>query len=199
MIQNFSDTALAQNRIPGVEFKELKTFPDDRGFFREVIRYNDPLFGGSDSGTQHISPFAQWSHSKMGRNAVKAWHFHHRQIDWWYVALGLAHVVLFDKREESPTFGKKIEFKLGESELDPAALSAVVKIPQGVLHGCKTLSDFAHLFYFTSETYNPQDEGRYPFNSAVVPHNWGDENELIVAPNDLREFIPPHPRVTKGA
>ena len=142
----------------------------------------------------------------MGRNTVKAWHFHHRQVDWWYVPIGLIHTVLVDNREESPAFGRKIEFLLGEVEADSPEMSlpgmaalvmstaAVVRIPQGVLHGCRVLTDFAHLFYITSETYNPQDEGRLPFNSPDVSHSWGEEAELIVAANDRRLFIPPHPR-----
>ncbi|MFN8391887.1 MAG: dTDP-4-dehydrorhamnose 3,5-epimerase family protein [Bdellovibrionota bacterium] len=192
MIQKFSDTTLSEHAISGVVFKELKTFPDDRGFFREVIRHNDPFFEGSGDDERC---FAQWSHSKMAQNTVKAWHFHHRQIDWWYVPIGLVHVVLFDHREESSTCGKKIEFLLGDSSADPRVLTSVVKIPQGVLHGCKVLSDTAHLFYVTSRTYDPQDEGRYPFDSKIVPHVWGDPAELIVAANDRREHIPSYERV----
>lgn len=190
VIKIFEDTSSSQNQIPGVIFKELRTFPDDRGFFREIIRFSDPIFdGASDPGERN---FAQWSHSKMGRNTVKAWHFHHLQIDWWYVPLGMIHVVLFDGREESPTYKRKIEFLLGDED---GGLAAVVRIPQGVLHGCKVLTDFAHLLYITSQIYNPADEGRHPFNSEFVPHNWGNEAELIVAPNDRKLHIPPHARI----
>ena len=114
MITQFSDLGLETNRILGVTFKELRTFPDQRGFFRELIRHNDEFFGDA---------FAQWSHSKMAHNTVKSWHFHHLQIDWWYVPIGVVHAVLFDDREESPSFGKKIEFKLGDSALDDQALA----------------------------------------------------------------------------
>jgi len=191
VIEKFSDTVLAENCISGVLFKELRTFPDDRGFFRELVRYNDPFF----EGTSSERCFAQWSHSKMALHTVKAWHFHHLQIDWWYVPIGFVHVVLYDKREESPTYKRKIEFRLGEDDKYPNVLSTVVKIPQGVLHGCRVLSDFAHLFYITSRTYDPQDEGRFPFNSELVPHVWGDEAELIVAPNDRRLFMPTAKRI----
>ena len=131
----------------------------------------------------------------MSKNTVKAWHYHHVQFDWWYIGLGVVNVVLYDLREESPTFQKKIEFKLGDSELDGEAFASVVRIPPGVAHGCKCLSDFAHLFYITSETYNPNDEGRYPFNSPLIPHNWGNESELITVPNDRRAFVPTSPRL----
>jgi dTDP-4-dehydrorhamnose 3,5-epimerase len=172
--------------IQGVAFKELQTFPDERGFFRELVRTTDPFFAEG---------FGQWSHSKMGENAVKAWHFHHRQLDWWYCPIGVIHAVLYDLREESPTFRKKLEFYLGDQTQDGRALTAVVCIPAGVAHGCRVLSQFAHLFYLTSCTYDPQDEGRYPFDSDVVPHTWGESSKLVVAERDRRTFIPPYPRI----
>lgn len=197
MIEKFSDTNSVENKLSGVMFKELRTFPDDRGFFRELVRHNDPFFEADGKSQERC--FAQWSHSKMAKHTVKAWHFHHLQIDWWYVPIGLVHVVLYDNREESNTFKKKIEFYLGDGEDEPRTLSAVVKIPQGVLHGCRVLSEFAHLFYITSRTYDPNDEGRFPFNSELVPHSWGREAELIVAANDRRLFMPTAARVSLAA
>ena len=174
-------------KIAGVVLKQLKTHPDDRGFFRELVRGSDSFFSEG---------FGQWSHSKMQKNTVKAWHFHHKQTDWWYVGMGVLQCVLYDNRAESPSYQQKMEFKLGESEIDKDALAVVLKIPPGVLHGCKTLTDFASMFYITSHEYDPEDEGRLPYNSEVVNYDWGDENQLIVAINDLREHIPSYPRST---
>ena len=168
-----------EETIDGVEFKSLVSHGDDRGFFREIIRDSDPFFTGG---------FKQWSHSSMAKNTVKAWHYHHLQTDWWYIGLGLIQVVLIDNREDSPTKGKKLDFKLcGQDENQ--GLQAVVKIPPGVLHGCKVLSDSAHLFYITSEEYDSSDEGRIPFNALDI-HKWGDERLLIVADNDKKAFVP---------
>lgn len=175
--------------ILGVEIKYLKTHPDQRGFFREVIRSTDPIFHTNDDNSQ---PFMQWSHSKMAQNTVKAWHFHHKQIDWWYVGVGIFDVHLIDNRSESPTYKNHMNFKLGDSEL--GGLEAIVKIPQGVLHGGKVTTEFTHLFYITSETYDPEDEGRLPFNTKEVNVNWGSEGKLIVSANDTREFIPKYKR-----
>lgn len=76
--------------IQGVKFKMLKSHYDGRGFFREIVRHNDPTF--------NEGPFGQWSHSRMQKNVVKAWHYHHQQIDWWYIPIGQVEVVLFDYR-----------------------------------------------------------------------------------------------------
>jgi len=174
--------------IVGVQIKPLTTHADSRGFFREIIRDTDPLFS-SESG----EPFKQWSHSKMAKNTVKAWHFHHKQIDWWYVGIGAVKVVLVDNREESPTYKERLEIVLGDSH--PDAIEAVVKIPQGVLHGGIVLTDFAHLFYITSEIYDTNDEGRIPFNDPEIGFDWGRLEDLIVADNDKKLFIPTYERL----
>lgn len=169
---------MTESQIIGVEIKVLKSFPDQRGFFREVIRHTDPIFSGHS--------FAQWSHSKMTKNVVKAWHYHHVQLDWWYVPLGSIEAVLYDNREESPTYGMKTILPMGETGGTESIVC--VRIPQGVLHGCKVLSDEAHLMYITSEVYNPEDEGRIPFDSDIVPHDWG--KDAITVENDRRFFEP---------
>jgi len=177
---------LKDNAIKGVQFKFLKSHGDSRGFFREIVRFNDPLF---DKGV-----FGQWSHSKMQKGVVKAWHYHHVQTDWWYVPIGQVQTVLYDNREESSTYKTKLVFKMGESSKFGAETHEVcVRIPPGVLHGCEVLSDEAHLFYITSHTYDPNEEGRFKFDSAFVGHQWG--KGAIVADNDKRDFVPKSTRI----
>ncbi len=80
--------------IEGVELKELDTHPDERGFFREIIRETDGFF----------DHFGQWSHSLMYAGTAKAWHIHRKQTDWWYV-IGAIKAALYDTRDSSPTKG----------------------------------------------------------------------------------------------
>lgn len=173
------------SHIIGVEIKELVTHGDDRGFFREVMRHTEDVFR---NGT-----CAQWSHSKMCKDVVKAWHFHHVQIDWWYVPIGHIETVLYDYRPESPTYKTKMVIPMGERKYGRGVKELAIKIPPGVLHGCRVFSDEAHLFYITSEIYNTNEEGRYPFNSDIVPHQWGVE--AITSENDRRTFIPTSTRI----
>ncbi len=180
--------------IHGVEFRELTTYPDDRGFFRELIRFNDPFFLDPPAAAGSTG-FGQWSHSKMGENTIKAWHFHHRQTDWWYSGVGVINTVLYDLREESPTFKRKMEFKLGDRTVDGESLEAIVRIPPGVAHGLRVVSAPVHLFYITTHTYDPKDEGRYPFNSPEIPHSWGDITNVVTSERDKKLYIPEYPRV----
>ena len=144
--------------IDGVEIKELTTYPDERGFFREIIRVTDDFFGEG---------FGQFSHSLMFPGVAKAWHIHKTQVDWWYVPVGNIKVGLHDKRKHSHTFGQTDEILLGTNYG-----AKVLRIPPGVAHGCKVLGDVAHLFYITSNTYDPEEEGRIPFDDPEIGYDW---------------------------
>lgn len=144
--------------IDGVEIKQLATHPDERGFFREIIRGTDPLFREG---------FGQFSHSLMHHGVIKAWHIHPNQIDWWYVPIGALKVALHDLREDSPTNGVTSELLLGEMYT-----AQVLKIPAGVAHGCAALVGPTHLFYITSQTYDPREEGRIAFDDPEIGYDW---------------------------
>lgn len=144
--------------IDGVVLKKLETHADDRGFFREIIRATDDFFAEG---------FGQWSHSLMYQDTAKAWHIHKQQIDWWYVGSGVLRVALHDTRENSPSYRKTIEILMGDNQP-----SQVLKIPPGVAHGCKCLSGPVHLFYVTSCVYDPNDEGRIPYDDPVIGYDW---------------------------
>ena len=144
--------------IDGVEIKKLVTHADQRGFFREVIRATDDFFGEG---------FAQWSHTKSYQGVVKAWHIHQRQVDWWYVASGRVKIALYDTRQNSPTYGQLQELLLGD-DLEPC----VLRVPPGVAHGYRVLSAETHLFYITSRTYDPGDEGRIPHDDPSIGYDW---------------------------
>ena len=144
--------------IEGVVLKELETFNDDRGFFRELIRSTDDSFREG---------FGQWSHSLMFDGVIKAWHFHRIQTDWWYIVSGVLRVGLCDLREESGTYKQTMDFLMGD--LQPAR---VLKVPPGIAHGCKTVQGPVHLFYLTSHVYNTDDEIRIPYNDPLIDFDW---------------------------
>lgn len=144
--------------IEGVVVKGLVTNPDERGFFREVIRKTDPFFAEG---------FAQLSHSLMHQGVAKAWHIHKTQIDWWYVPIGVLKVALYDARPDSPTKSVLQELFMGGEHG-----YSVLKIPAGVAHGCKAIGGTAHLLYVTSNVYDTAEEGRIPFNDAEIGYDW---------------------------
>ncbi len=144
--------------IEGVVIKELVTHPDERGFFRELIRSTDPFF---------TEGFAQLSHSLMHPGVSKAWHIHKTQVDWWYVPVGVLKVALYDTRSDSPTKGVLQEIFMGD-----AHGYSILKIPPGVAHGCKAIGGTAHLIYVTSNIYDTEEEGRIPYDDPEIGYDW---------------------------
>ena len=141
--------------LTGVEIKQLTTYPDERGFFREIIRETDSFFGH----------FGQLSHSLMYPGTAKAWHLHQKQIDWWY-CIGALKVALHDLREGSESKGQTVTFFMGDR-----FGATCVKIPPGVAHGCRAL-ELTHLLYVTSNVYDPEDEGRLPHDDPGIGYDW---------------------------
>jgi dTDP-4-dehydrorhamnose 3,5-epimerase len=152
---------LSAGTIDGVEIKQLVTHPDERGFFREIIRETDEFFGH----------FGQWSHALMYPGSAKAWHIHQHQIDWWYCIGGLK-VALHDLRDASATRGQTMQFFMGDSYG-----ACCLKIPPGVAHGCRAL-ELTHLLYVTSNVYNPADEGRIPHDDPSIGYDWAAFPEI---------------------
>ncbi len=143
--------------IKGVKIKRLKKHTDDRGYFMELLRTDDPMF----------SQFGQWSLSKMATGVIKAWHIHRIQTDYWFVPIGVVRAVLYDMREDTVSAGDINEFMLGDDQ-EPIVLT----IPPGVAHGCKVLQGPAMLSYMTTHVYDPTDEGRVSFNDEVIGYDW---------------------------
>jgi dTDP-4-dehydrorhamnose 3,5-epimerase len=144
--------------IQGVTLNPLVTHPDERGFFREIIRNQDAFFQEG---------FGQLSHSHMVDGVVKAWHIHKTQIDWWYIVTGLVKVVLYDSRSNSKTYKTLDEYIFGNMDD-----KSVLKIPPGVAHGLKVLQGPADLIYITSASYNPDEEGRIKYDDPTIGYDW---------------------------
>jgi dTDP-4-dehydrorhamnose 3,5-epimerase len=158
-------TSILDILIDGVAIKELVRHRDERGYFQEIIRVSDDFFGEG---------FGQWSMSRMHPGVIKAWHYHKKQVDWWFVSRGNVKAVLHDLREGSPTRGVTQEFLMGE---DYAPI--VLRIPTGVLHGCKVIGAVTELSYITSLTYDPADEFRLAHDDPGVGYDWYKGHEIV--------------------
>jgi dTDP-4-dehydrorhamnose 3,5-epimerase len=146
--------------IDGVQVKDLKLIPDERGYLMEILRSDDALF----------QQFGQCYVTAAYPGVVKAWHYHTRQTDHFCVLSGMCKVVLYDAREGSPTQGQVSEFFLGEQRRQ------LVSIPPFVYHGYKNIgTELSLLLNIPTELYdyeNP-DELRVDPHSGEVPYDWG--------------------------
>lgn len=148
--------------IDGVLVKQLTTFADDRGFFRELWRQDE-----------HRGKIAQTSVTMTFPGVIKAFHYHRFQDDLWYVAQGTARVVLYDRRPNSKTYKDVQVIVCGQD------FPVLITIPHGVAHGYQVLGlQPILLVYHTTKVYqrkNP-DEGRIPFDDSEIAFDWSIKN-----------------------
>ncbi len=149
--------------IHDVVIKKLVTHSDDRGYFREILRDDDHL----------LTRFGQSSFTKTYPGVIKAFHWHEHQDDLWYVADGMARVVLYDRRPDSPSRGVTQVIFAGEDN------PLLILIPSGVAHGFQVLGNRpVTLFYHVTRSYDPQapDELRIPFDDPEIGFDWTIKN-----------------------
>ncbi len=150
---------MAKQLIDGVQVKQLKVIPDERGRLMEMLRADDGLF----------IKFGQVYMTTAYPGVVKAWHYHKKQWDNFVVVRGMMKVVLYDSRDNSPTRGLINEFFLGDHQ------PILVRIPPFVHHGFKCISEHEAIVINTpTEVYNysEPDEFRMDPHTKDIPYDW---------------------------
>jgi len=145
--------------IEGVKARRSKVIADERGRLGEIFRADDAWF----------EKFGQVYFTTTYPGVVKAWHYHNKQTDHFYVILGMVKLALYDRRKDSATYGTVNELYLGQH------CPGIVRIPPGVLHGwmCTSQSE-AYIVNIPSETYNHDnpDEFRTHPHDNDIPYDW---------------------------
>lgn len=147
--------------IEGVVVQPYSLWPDDRGYFLEVLRLGNGLASRFDPATTQVSAACNYP------GIIKAFHYHLEQTDFWVPMQGMLQVALVDLRPESPTFGAKNTIYAGQMR------PWQILIPPGVGHGYKVIGPHpSALVYVTDRFYNPRDEGRIAYNDPQIAYDW---------------------------
>ena len=158
--RNHSTYDFMNDLIEGVKIKNIKVIPDERGWFMEILRNDDEIFQN----------FGQIYITTAYPGVVKGWHCHKKQTDNFTCIHGMVKVVLYDAREKSKTFGKIIEFIIGEKN------PFLISVPPRIYHGFKCIGiETAYFLNLPNLSYNDQepDEYRLPPNTNKIPYDWG--------------------------
>ena len=145
--------------IDGVKARRAKILYDERGWLGEIMRADDPWF----------EKFGQVYFTTTYPGVVKAWHWHKKQTDLFYVIKGMVKIALYDERKDSPTYGTVNQLYLGEH------CPGVVCIPPGVQHGWMCVSETeAYIVNVVSELYDysEPDEYRTHPHDNHIPYEW---------------------------
>jgi dTDP-4-dehydrorhamnose 3,5-epimerase len=167
--------------IEGVFTVAIKVYEDERGRFMETFR-------------RSWFPWVNWDRMQGNRSdskpgVLRGLHYHHHQIDYWYVPTGIVRAGLVDLRPSSPTYLSAETLEIGDSN------NIGVFIPVGVAHGFLALTH-ATLMYIVNNYYEGgHDELGVAWNDPAFKLAWGIDAPLL-SPRDcqnrLLSDIPPH-------
>ncbi len=147
--------------IEGVALVDLARFVDDGGSFLELGRLSKGLL--ADCGVSGFE-LCQISYSVMDPRAIKAFHLHVEQSEFWFVPpISKLIVGLYDVRADSKTAKTSMRLALGDGQ------SQLLYIPAGVAHGASNPGvGPAQIVYFTDRQFsadpNTSDEKRLPWD-----------------------------------
>lgn len=144
--------------IKGVQIRELKPIPDDRGWLMEILRSDWPQFAG----------FGQVYLTTVYPGVVKAWHMHKAQTDNMACVKGMVRLGLWD-----PETKEVMEIFMGERR------PLLVTIPPGVYHGFQAIGpETAFIINVPDKLYNYEDpdEHRRPWDDPEIPFIWEIRN-----------------------
>lgn len=161
--------------INGVRVHRLGRHVDDRGFLQEIYRAK-----ANHPGSEALADFfrdvtvAQINFTVVNTdNHVKGLHYHLKQQDVWFCPHpSKAKFVLLDVRKDSPTFGATQVLVAGDGQ------DLLVRIPEGVAHGYRPLTNPCALLYIVTRTFDAHDpdEWRIPWDHPAVRDLWDIPN-----------------------
>jgi dTDP-4-dehydrorhamnose 3,5-epimerase len=150
--------------LKGITIKLIKSLPDERGIFKEIMRTDWKDLFENDS-------IAQVNLSQTFPGIIRAWHKHVKgQTDYFIALKGTIKICAYD--EETKELNEIIS--TGQN-------LQIVRIPGQYWHGFKVVGDeSATLLYFTTRLYdykNP-DEQRRPWNDhTLIPKSINGKNQ----------------------
>lgn len=145
--------------IKDVQVKRLKLISDERGRLMEILRSDEEIF----------RKFGQVYMTTAYPGAIKAWHYHKKQDDYFTCICGTMQLALFDAREDSVSYKELNDFIIN---LDNPVL---VRIPAMVYHGFKCIGDKeAIVINAPTLPYNPNEPDEYRLDAFKndIPYDW---------------------------
>jgi len=148
--------------IYGVEIKNLKKIPDERGSVYHMLRADDAIF----------RDFGEIYFSKVYPDAVKGWHLHKKMVLNYAVIHGMIKLVLYDDREDSDTHGNLMEIFMGDDNY------ILVMVPSMIWNGFKGIGNCpAIIANCASIPHYPGEILRKNPFSEDINYDWGLKHE----------------------
>ena len=159
--------------IPEVLIVRPRLFPDERGWFAEIVQGD--AFAAIGDGMP--TGFVQVNQSRSARGVVRGLHFQWDppQGKLMRVVRGRAFMVAVDIRPGSPTLGRHVAVEGSAGE--PLLFWA----PATFARGFCALSDLAEIEYFCTAPYNPAAESGIRWDDPDIGIAWPVDDPQLSA------------------
>ena len=148
----------AEKILFGMRVQPLREIVDERGKVMHMLRKDSKLF----------TRFGEVYFSMIHGGAVKAWKKHLKMTQHIAVPVGRIRLVAYDDRADSPTYGRTVEYEIGEGNY------VLVKIPPGIWYGFKDTSQTGSslIANCTDMAHDPSEVIRESHDSTLIPYQW---------------------------
>ena len=146
--------------IDGVVIQPLKVFTDQRGKVMHMLRCDSALF----------EQFGEIYFSLVNAGVIKGWKKHQKITQHFAVPTGNIKLVLYDEREDSPTFRKIQEIFLGADNYQLVRIPPQVWYAFGALH-----NESALVANCTDMPYDPAEGISIGLCDSRIPYTWNLE------------------------
>jgi dTDP-4-dehydrorhamnose 3,5-epimerase len=161
--------------IDGVYTVPIRAYEDERGRFMETFRAS--WFQWVDWRK------LQGNRSDSQPGVLRGLHYHHKQVDYWYVPSGTIRAAMVDLRPSSRTYMATQILEIGDHN------NMGVFIPIGVAHGFLALTE-ATLMYMVNNYYDGgADECGVAWNDPDINLSWGIEAPLLSPRDQKNRFL----------
>ncbi len=144
--------------ITGVVLTPRRVISTTGGPVLHMLRKDSPLFAG----------FGEVYFSEVEPGAVKGWKRHKQMVQNFTVPSGCIKFVLFDNRENSPSFGTLAEYELGR----PDAYS-LLTVPPMIWYSFACVSKGPGLIVnCASLIHSPDESEKVELDAAFIPYCW---------------------------
>lgn len=146
--------------VAGAEVVRLSPIADGRGWLTPFHNLDNPFWR---------EPVVYGYAIMVRPGVIKGWGLHRLQADRYFVPPCRLRVVLYDGREDSPTFQNHQEVWFSEET------AGLVRIPPGVWHADQNWGDRdITLMNFPTRPYSAEDPDKFRIDphSGEIPFDW---------------------------
>ena len=155
---------IKSKKIRDVVFFKNKSFKDNRGYFKELIKENV---------IKKKFPFSVMSFSK--KNVIRGLHIQRNNSQGKFVSVlkGKIFDVAIDLRKNSRTFGKVYKCLLSEKN------NTSIFIPPGFAHGFQALGNENYIIYSCTKYRDKRSETTIKFDENEFKIKWPNKKIVI--------------------